>query len=278
MLQNGDVLSLAFAERGSRFDSNLVSMRADRSGADWLLNGEKIFVLNGAEASCFVVSARTSGNPGDAQGVSLFLVPRGSDGLNLQSYAVLDGRRACDLVLRDVRIDDTLRLGALGEGSLPLQRILDRGAVASCAEAIGAMWQALETTVSYLKQRVQFGRPLIQFQALQHRLVDMHIAIREAAVMTRRATNETWADDRARQAATSAAKVMVGRAMRLVGPGCVQLHGAVGTTDECVISHYYKRLSVLEPMFGNTDWHVKRLTKLRSAVGGLVLASAATGH
>ncbi len=252
-------IAFAFTERRSRYDAGAVETTARSEDGGFVLDGTKSVVLDAPTADWIAVSARTSGSFRDRHGVSLFLLDRAAPGLSLRSYGTVDGLRASELVL------DAARVGAdevLGEPdhALPLiERIVDYGAAAVCAEAVGIMAALFDGTLAYLKTRRQFGRPIGDFQSLQHRMVDMLVACELSRSMAYMAAVKLGGPDpgEARRA-VSAAKVQIGRAGRFVGQQAVQLHGGMGMTDELPIGHYFKRLTVIDTLFGNVDHHLKR--------------------
>jgi len=257
--------ALAHAERAARFDLTHVAATARREGDSWIIDAGKSLVLHGDTADRIIVSARTGPATAGGSGVDLFVVDAAAPGVSRRGYATQDGLRAADVVFRGVRVADSARLSA-EDGMATLQRAFDEGIAATCAEAVGTMECALEITVEYLKQRKQFGVAIGSFQALQHRAVDMLVMVEQARSMTYFATmSVAETDPAARQSAMSAAKVQVGRSGRYVGEQAVQLHGGIGVTEECSVGHYYRRLTLLEILFGDTHHHLGRL----ALAGGL---------
>lgn len=250
---------VAFVEPGARYRIEHCATTARVRDGGWALDGHKCVVLGGPSATHWIVAARTHGDPACADGITLFVLDREHPGLTRTDYVTMDDRPASDLRLRDVRVGDEHRLGKPGAGGAILARAVDFALAASLSEGVGAMDAALALTLDYLKTRQQFGRPLAAHQALQHRLVDAYIAIEESRVLARHAalTLDAAPAEAARQV-VSAAKVLVGQAMRRVGQEVVQLHGAIGTTHEAPVSHYFKRLTVLRAEYGDADWHASR--------------------
>ncbi len=247
----------------SRFEIQSVTSRSRRSGDEYLLDGHKGVVMHAAAADTLLISARTGGEAGDAQGVSLFRVPRDTPGVVLDAYPTVDGRRAADVYLTAVKVPLAGRLGAEG-GSLPaIEAALDIGLAASCADAVGVMQALLDATVDYVRQRQQFGVPIGRFQALQHRIADMLIHLEQARSMSYLAALRCRdADVGERRRALSAAKAAVGQSCRFVGQQAVQLHGGMGMTDELRVSHWFKRLTAADLMFGDSDTHLQRYAAL----------------
>ncbi|MBQ0794884.1 acyl-CoA dehydrogenase family protein [Zhongshania sp.] len=255
-----EILALAWAEAASRFDFAGVACRAEKHDGNWRISGEKSVVIAGPWADKFIVSARTSGKAGDAHGLSLFLINANAEGLKAKSYPTIDGRRACDLYLDKVVVETIL--GDEGSGVALLQEVFDGAIAAQSAEALGVLACLQEDTVAYSKERKQFGQAISNFQALQHRMVDMYMNVEMVRSATLLATLNLDGDSLARSRAASAAKVTVAKACRFVGQNAVQLHGGMGMTDELRISHYFKRATQIETEFGNADYHLKRHSQL----------------
>jgi alkylation response protein AidB-like acyl-CoA dehydrogenase len=252
----------AHGEREARHDLAVVTTTALRRGDGYLLSGAKSVVLHAAAADLLLVTARSAGDPGDEGGISLFQVERGAAGLSLSPYRTIDGQRAADVTLRDVRVPATALLGPEGGAFPALTAVWDVGVAALCAEAVGALQAILQATVEYTKQRKQFGVPIAKFQALQHRMADMLIQVEQAKSMSYLAAIRcTDAERPARQRAISAAKVVVGQACRGVGQEAVQLHGGMGMTEELDVSHYFKRLAAIELSLGDTEHHLERFAR-----------------
>ncbi|WP_018989590.1 acyl-CoA dehydrogenase family protein [Aromatoleum toluclasticum] len=252
-------LAIALDEPGARYDPLPLAAKAMRDGDGYRLDGRKTLVFDGDAADTLIVAARTSGAPGDRDGVTLFLVDATARGVDLHAYPTLDGRRAADFRFTDVRVPADRVLGEAGGGLALVEAALDRGIAALCAEAVGALDALLELTVDYVKVRKQFGVALASFQALQHRLVDMLIACEQARAMAGVAAMAVDGGDAAERARlVSAAKVQVGNAARLVTREAIQMHGAMGMTDECKVGHYAKRLLVIGQSFGDVRHHLRR--------------------
>ena len=254
-------LKLAFAqtERGERYDLRRVATRARRSGAGWVLDGEKCMVLHGGCADTLVVSARTSGADSDAAGVSLFLVARRAQGVALQEFRTIDNLRVANVRLSGVSLAGDALLGREGEGLPVIEEVVDYATALLCAEAVGAIHYANEATLEYLKTRRQFGVPIGTFQALQHRMVDMLISYEQARSMACLACVKVDAGDTAeRRRLVSAAKIKIADACRHVSQEAVQLHGGMGMTEELKISHTFRRLTMLAQACGDAEHHLER--------------------
>ena len=245
------MLALAHFERGARYEVSRVDTAAKADGGGWKLSGAKGVVLGGGSADTLLVSASTG------KGLSLFLVDARAKGVAVRNYMTQDGARAAEIALDNVAVGADALVGPEG-GALPLiERALDYGIAALCAEAVGIMAALNEATLEYLKTRKQFGQPIGRFQALQHRMVDMVIATEQSRSMAMMAAVKADSADAAeRRRAVSAAKAYIGQQARFVGQQAVQLHGGMGVVDELNVSHYFKRLTMIDLTFGNTDHHL----------------------
>jgi alkylation response protein AidB-like acyl-CoA dehydrogenase len=255
------MLALACYEAGARYDLSRVECTAERSGGGWRLSGEKTVVLDASSADYFLVSARSGGDAAERAGISLFLVGRDAAGVTLFAYPTQSGGRAADLRLEKVTLGSDALIGAAGQGLAVVERAVDTGIAALCAEALGIMVALNEATLNHLKTRKQFGVPIGKFQALQHRMADMFIAAEQARSMAViAAVYGDSADAAARRRAVSGAKAYIGQAARLVGQQAVQMHGAMGVVDDLIVSHYFKRLTMIDMSFGDVDYHLARFS------------------
>ncbi|MEX1364299.1 MAG: acyl-CoA dehydrogenase [Nannocystaceae bacterium] len=258
MIEGDRVLALAWAERSGRYDGGAPGLTARREGSGWTLQGEKVFVLGGQVAEHFVVSASTP------DGLGLFVVDADGPGVERQGLRTIDGHGAARLQLTGATVDDDRRLGEPGDtASAVLQRVLDLGAAAACAEGLGVAQAMLDMTVAHLKEREQFGVPIGSFQVLQHHAVDMFVQVqllRSMSVMASLRADEP--QDELRQRSVSAAKVTLATAGRHVSQMAIQLHGGIGITDEHDIGLYFKRMLALNTMLGDEQHHVDRLAGL----------------
>lgn len=259
----GDVIfAFAHGEPQSRY--NLADLRtsARRDGGGWRLNGQKAVVIGAPWATHLIVTARTGGSQREADGVSVFIVAADAPGVTRQDYATVDGKRASEVFFENVALPDDALLGP-ADAALPLvERVVDEAIAAVCAEGCGVMRRMHQDTVDYTKQRQQFGRPIAEFQVLQHRMVDMFLQLEQAISMTYMATLALGDADIPRATSVSAAKVQVGRACRFVAQNAVQLHGGIGVTDELALSQYFKRATMIEGAFGSVDHHLARFERL----------------
>jgi hypothetical protein len=259
----GKIAVLAHFESGARFESQCVTTRAERSADGYRLDGHKGVVMHAGAADFLLISARTAGEAGDARGVSLFLVPRAAPGVVLDAYPTVDGQRAADVYLEGVALPATSRIGPEGSALIEVEAALDIGLAALCADAVGVMQAMVDATVDYVRVRQQFGQPIGRFQALQHRIADMLIHLEQARSMSYLAALRCTAQDVGeRRKALSAAKAVIGQAGRFIGQQSVQLHGGMGMTDELKISHWFKRLTAAQIMFGDSDAHLQRYASL----------------
>jgi len=250
-------LSLAAYEAAGRYELSYVGCTAEQSGAGWRLSGRKTVVLDGASADYFLVSARGSGKVGDRDGISLFLVPRDAKGLTAAAYPTQSGARAADLQLENVTLGAEALIGAPSQGLALVERAVDLGIAALCAEAVGIINALNQATLNYLKTRKQFGVAIGTFQALKHKMADMLIAAEQSRSMAIIAAVHADSPDAAdRHRAVSAAKAYIGQAGRLVGQHAVQMHGGMGVVDELIVSHYFKRLTMIDLSFGDADYHL----------------------
>ena len=250
--------AFAHGEPGGRYTLSHVATRAEAANGGFALTGRKAVVHNAEAADLIVVSARSRGGTTDEDGLSLFAVPRGADGLTLRPYRTIDGLRAAEIALDGVAIGADALLGPEGGAYPVIEEVTDRAIAAVCAEALGIMDTLRETTLDYLKTRKQFGRPLASFQALQHRAVDMLVACEEARSLATMATLHLDGPADARRKAVSAAKAHIGRAGRKLGQEAVQMHGGMGVTDELKVGHYFKRLTMIDTFFGDAAHHLDR--------------------
>lgn len=250
--------ALAFAEPQSRFTISDIATKADANGNGFILNGRKNLVLNGSNADLLIIPARTGGAQTDENGITLFVVAADSAGIDRRDYATVDAHHAADLSLKDVRVDSGSILGDVGQGYSTLQDVIDEATLAVCAEAVGILRTLHDKTVEYAKNRVQFGVPIGTFQALQHRMVDMLMACEQTHSLLLWAAMLTADGDADARKAISALKYQIGTAGRTVAQDAVQIHGGMGVTWELDISHYFKRFTAIELLFGNADFHLNR--------------------
>jgi alkylation response protein AidB-like acyl-CoA dehydrogenase len=255
-------VAVAHHEAGARYVLDHVSTTARRGKGSYCLTGDKAVILDAPVADLLIVSARDE----SAGGLSLFLVEPNAAGVKMTGYRTQDGRSAADLTLTEVTVPTAARLGSPGFALTALEQAVDCGLAALCAEAVGIMEALNETTLLYLNTRKQFGQPIGRFQVLQHRMADMFLMATQAKSMSYLATGRCREPDRAeRRRALSAAKAFIGKAARFVGQQAVQLHGAMGMTEELAVSHYFKRLTLINATFGDVDHHIGAFSDLLRA-------------
>ena len=261
-------LTVAFAhtERQSRYDLYDIETRAVRDGAGWMLDGKKGVVVHGDTADKLVVTARVGGSRRDRDGVATFIVDGKTAGVSRLGYPTQDGLRAAEITLANVRVGPEGALGEPGKALPLIERVVDEAIAALCAEAVGAMAVMHELTVEYLKTRRQFGREIGSFQILQHRAVDMLIALEQARSMAMFATMMAAEENAAeRRNAVAGAKVQIGRSGKFIGQHAIQLHGGIGMTMEYKVGHYFKRVTMIDTMFGDADHHLRELARRGAA-------------
>ena len=257
------LLSFAHIEPTSRFNLCHIRTTATKQGDCFVVDGEKAIVHNAETADYFILSTRTEGDINDENGITLFLVPSNSSGIEMRSYPTIDGLRASEISFNSVKVDKQNVLGELNKAAESIQQVVDRACVLLCAEAAGAMDTAVKLTVDYIKNREQFGQAIGSFQVLQHRAVEMLGAKDFSRALTYRAAgaiDQSNASERMR--AVSAAKVEMGRSGKLIGQEGIQLHGGMGMTDDMPIGHFFKRLTMIDAIFGNVDFHRKRFAQI----------------
>jgi alkylation response protein AidB-like acyl-CoA dehydrogenase len=268
LIQGKQRLAFAHTEAGSRYDLRYVGARAKRAGGGWTLEGEKRAVLHAASAETLIVSARTSGADTDTGGISLFLVDRRAPGVTLKEYRTIDELRAADIWLNDVSVSADALLGGEGQALGLIEEVADYATALLCAEAVGAIRYANDTTLEYLKTRRQFGVPIGTFQALQHRMVEMVISYEQARSMACLAcVKADTAGAAERRRVISAAKIKVADACRHVSQESVQMHGGMGMTEELKVSHTVRRLTMIAQTFGDAEHHLERFAAADAAPG-----------
>jgi alkylation response protein AidB-like acyl-CoA dehydrogenase len=269
MIADGSTkLALAAYEAAGRYDLSYVACKAEPSAGKWQLSGRKTVVLDGASANYFLVSARSGGKVGDRDGISLFLVPSDAKGLTVAAYATQSGARAADLLLENVALGSDALVGTASQALPAIERAVDYAIAALCAEALGIINALNKATLEYLKSRKQFGVAIGTFQALKHKMADMLIAAEQARSMAIiAAVHADLQDSAERRRGISAAKAYIGQAGRLVGQHAVQLHGGMGVVDELIVSHYFKRLTMIDLSLGDADYHLANFSETLRPAG-----------
>ena len=260
------LLAFAHSERAARFDLAHVETSARKSPDGWRLDGHKTAVLDGNAAKEIIVSARIAGDNGATGNLCLFVVPSDTAGITLKDFPRLGGGRACNLDLANVRLPADALLGDGGDCLPKIEGVVDRALAALGSEAVGIMQTLLDKTLEYTKVRQQFGRPLSANQVIRHRLADMAMQCDEARSIALRAALLADAEPLSRSRAASGAKAKIGKCARFVAEQAVQLHGAMGVTEELDIGSYFKRLLAFDTLFGGSAHHYRR----HAALGGRV--------
>ena len=255
-------ITLAYAEEQSRFDIEDVATSAREEGDGFIINGKKSMVINAESADKIVVVARTNGSQVDEEGISLFLIDADAEGIERQNFPTVDGLRASEISLKDVKVTSECLIGEKDKGFSILQAVVNDAILALAAEAVGAMEVLYKDTVEYTQQREQFDHPLSDFQVLQHRMVDMFMEYEQCKSLLFRATMETVQAPSLSQRTIHALKHLIGKSGIFVGESAVQLHGGMGVTEELRIGHFFKRLLVIDSQFGNADFHLDKFTSL----------------
>jgi pimeloyl-CoA dehydrogenase small subunit len=261
------VVAFAHGERQARYDLSDVLTNAKPKGGGWVLDGAKSVVVHGDIADRLIVSARTTGDRDDPAGIALFLVDTNANGVARRAYRLRDGMGAAEIALAGVEVGGDALLCDAGAAFPVIERVVEAGIAATAAEAVGAMETMQAMTLEYLKTRQQFGRPIGDNQALQHRATEMFVALEQAcsmAILAAMMVDEpdsgmVGAAERARNIAM--VKVGVGQAARFVSQNAVQLHGGIGMTEEYAVGHYFRRVMVIEHSFGDTAHHLSRLAE-----------------
>jgi len=257
------IAALAHGEPRAHYGISHVETHAEPAGDGWVLHGQKAVVTHAESSNMFVVSARTSGDVRDEAGISLFVIPAHTSGLSLRGYPLIDGGRAAEMTLRGVALGSAALLGTPGGAYPEIENAVDAGVLALCAEGLGAMEAAKEATLDYLRTRKQFGVPIGSFQALQHRLADLLIEVEQArSAVIRAASDFDGHDRRTRKRTLSAAKYTIGRVGTLVAEEAIQMHGGIGMTWDLPLTHYAKRLVMIDHLLGDEDFHLQRYIAL----------------
>ena len=252
----------AYAEPQSRFDLSDVKTSATKDGDEYTLNGFKSVVFGASMATHIIIAARTSGDQRSEDGITLFLVDIKSNGITLQTYPTIDEYRASEVVIENLKISSDMVLGEVDKAYPVVEEVIDLATIAACSEAVGVLQVLKDSTIDYCKQRKQFGQPISKNQAIQHKLVDMMIEYEQAKSILYAAVTADLSNADERKKAVSGAKARIGQSIKFVGESAIQLHGGMGMVDEYMISHYFKRATMLGVLYGNVDFHMKRFVGL----------------
>ncbi len=264
-------LAFGFTEPGSGNRLDNITTTAIAHAGGFTLNGQKSVVLNAPDADYIIVTALHScaANSSDVSAkVELFCIPSSADGLTVQRYKTVDGLSAANVILDQVKVEQGAWLKSAEGGVVLAQRCIDKATLAVCSEAIGIMEALTYKTVDYTKERQQFGVPISSFQALQHRMVDMFMALEQARSLLLKAvilSDQSDASEKDRLAALAAVKYYIGTEGRKLGEEAVQLHGGMGVSEEMDVAHLFMRLIAIDTWFGNADFHLDRFIAITDA-------------
>ena len=259
---SGETIAALAIDEGKRHGPAATALEAKRQGNGFVLNGAKQFVVHGNSADVILVAARTSGAPGETDGLTLFAVEKGATGLDLESVALADSSKAARLTLDNVSVDSDAVIGEVDGGWMPLTRALNAGRTGASAELTGVAAGATAMTVDYLKQRKQFGRLIGEFQALQHRAAHLYGEIEIARAASLKAAQLLDSGDDKAALLVAVAKAKAGKVARLAVQEGVQMHGGIGMTDEHDVGLYMKRQAVLDELFGGPRFHAGEVARL----------------
>jgi alkylation response protein AidB-like acyl-CoA dehydrogenase len=261
-IATGDLIASLAVDEFTKHRPKQIALAATRAGKGFVLNGAKTFVVDGHAADLLVVAARTAGKPGDDRGITLFLVDGKAKGLKVERTEMVDTHNAARLVFEKVNVAPDAVLGEVDAGLKALEGTLNVGRAAVAAELVGAADEVFTRTVSYLKERKQFGRLIGEFQALQHRaaLLYCELEVTRAAVLKALQTLDESFDKAG--AIVCVAKARAGRTGELAVQEAVQMHGGIGMTDEFDVGFFMKRVRVGQELFGDANFHTDRLARL----------------
>jgi len=260
---SGDLLmTIAYLEDGGRYDVNFCETTAKGNGSGFSISGKKIFVMDGGIVDKFIISARTSGAVADNNGITLFLISKNTPGLKITPVKTMDGGNACILEMNDVSVADTDIIGEMDSGYPLLSEVVDESTAVLCAEMVGGMEAVISQTVWHISNRIQFGRPIGSFQALQHKAADMFIQKELAMSSVYFAVASIVGGSDEKSSAVSIAKAKCSSAYIMIAKIAVQMFGAYGFTNEADIGFYLRRAKVAEILFGDAGHHIKRYAAL----------------
>lgn len=260
------IVIVAHREPQTRGEVEHVVTRAEPSGDGYVINGYKSVIAHAGTADELLITARTSGNPTDTDGISVFRIKPGMPGLTVKGYLTIDGQKAGDIELQGVKVASSALIGTAGQAFSAIEGAHEVALSAICAEAIGIIKAVNSATLEYARSRKQFGQPISKFQVLQHRMADMFIQGEHATSMSYLAAIRCIdGNTHERRRSLSAAKVVIGQAGRFVGQQAIQIHGGMGVTDELMVSHHFKRLTTIDLTYGDTDFHTQRFISLTQA-------------
>ena len=252
----------AYAEHQSRFDLFDIKTSAAKDGDSYVINGLKSVVFGAGAATHIIIAARTSGDQRSKKGITLFMTEIGSEGITLQNYPTIDEYRASEVIIENLKVSKDAILGKVDEAYDTIEEEVDKSTIAACSEALGILEVLKDATTDYCKNRKQFGQPISKNQVIQFRLVDMMMEYEQAKSILYMAITSDLSNPDERRKTVSALKSRMGKAIKFVGENAIQLHGGMGMTEEYMISHYFKRATMIGVLFGNVDYHMKRFIEL----------------
>ena len=261
-ISGGDLTTALAVDETSHHNPADTEMIAKKDGKNFILNGKKTFVIDGASADLLIVLARTSGNKGESSGLTLFLVDSNDNGIEKIKLEMADSRNYANINFNNVEVSAKNILGDEETGGETAENILDIGRIAIASEMLGNAEAAFETTLDYLKQRKQFGVLIGSFQALQHRAAEMfcELELTKSSVMAAMKAADEGSNEL--QRLSSLSKTMAGETLHLVSNEAVQMHGGIGVTDEYDIGFFLKRARVAEQIFGSAKFHTERYANI----------------
>ena len=259
----GEAITAVAVDEGRKHDPSRVAVKAERAGNGFKLNGRKQFVAEGHVADMMIVSARTAGGETEAEGITLFLVPKDAAGVSVDRKDTVDSRHAGDITLDNVEVTADAVLGEIDNGLGVLEAVLDAGRAGLSAEMSGSAQQCLDSTVGYLQERKQFGQIIGTFQALQHRAAHLYSEVELGKSIVLKALQTLDAAPEHAAMMVTAAKAKLGQIAQLAAREGVQMHGGMGMTDEFDIGFYMKRIRVAEALYGDANYHADKFARMR---------------
>ena len=259
---SGELTTALAIDEGNHHNPFNIEATANLKGDHWVLNGKKVFVIDGASADVIFIVARTSGKAGESNGISVFAANKDANDLNISKISTADSRNYANLEMCDLKLEQNALIGEQDLAGETIEKILDLGRIAISAEMLGNTEEAFEVTVNYLKERKQFGVQIGSFQALQHRAAKMFCEIeltKSAVIAAMHAADE---NSNELERLSSLAKFQAGETLHLVSNEAIQMHGGIGVTDEYDIGFYLKRARVAEQIFGTSEFHQARYANI----------------
>jgi len=263
-IAGGDAIIALALDEGGKHNPKATSVTAKPSGNGFKISGHKAMVVDGHVADALIVAARTSGEAGDAGGISLFLVDPKSKGIETERTIMIDSRNAARIDFDDVEVSGDALIGSVDDGMATLGTVLNAGRAALAAELLGAGGKAFETTVDYIKERKQFGKIIGEFQSLQHRASHLYSEMELCKSAVLGALTALDNEDKNADLYCAMAKAKLGSVAKLASQEGVQMHGGVGMTDEYDIGLFMKRIRVLQELFGDSHYHMDQIASAKN--------------